>query len=379
MFFPEVENPENIKILVVEDDSTTRENLKEILSIDGYKVYTSSNGKEALKKLFEINPDIMVVDLLMPELDGISLCKIVKNNPETVDIGIILITAADDFESKIKGLTSGADDFLTKPFFIPELKARIVALSKIKKYRDFLKNYQTFLEKEVEKKTSELRKIYLKLQIAYNEIKELSLEIIYRLAKAAEFRDIFTGFHIQRIGFYSTKIAEHLGLSKEEIELIRYGSPLHDIGKLKIPDSVLLKPGPLTEEEREIMKTHTIIGAKILEGSKIKYLKAAEKIALLHHEKWDGTGYPFGLKGEKIPLFARIVSIADVFDALTSDRPYRKAFSVEEAFEIIKSESGKHFDPELVELFFKIKDEIIEIKALFQDENNIDLSSKNFL
>uniref|UniRef100_A0A7V5XFN9 Response regulator n=1 Tax=Thermodesulfobacterium geofontis TaxID=1295609 RepID=A0A7V5XFN9_9BACT len=371
MFFPEVEEPQNIKILVVDDDASTRENLKEILSLEGYTVYTAENGKEALERLSHLNPDIMVVDLFMPELDGISLCKIVKNNTETVDIGIILITAANDVDSRIKGLASGADDFLNKPFLIPELKARIVSLSKIKKYRDFLKNYQNLLEKEVEKKTSELQKLYLQLQIAYNEIKDLSLEIIYRLAKAAEFKDKYTGFHIQKIGFYSTKIAEHLGLSKEQIELIKYSSPLHDIGKLKIPDHILLKPGPLSKDEWEIMKTHTTMGAKILEGSKIKYLKAAEKIALLHHEKWDGTGYPYGLKGKKIPLFARIVSIVDVFDASTSDRPYRKAFSVEEAFEIIKNESGKHFDPELVEVFLKIKEEIIEIRTLFKDENNL--------
>jgi len=370
MFLPEAEEPKNVKILVVDDDASTRENLKEILSLEGYQVYTAENGKEALEMLSHLNPDIMVVDLFMPELDGISLCKIVKNNAETVDIGIILITAANDIDSRIKGLAGGADDFLNKPFLIPELKARIASLSKIKKYRDFLKNYQNLLEREVEKKTSELQKLYLQLQIAYNEIKDLSLEIIYRLAKAAEFKDEYTGFHIQRIGFYSTKIAEHLGLSKEQVELIKYSSPLHDIGKLRIPDHILLKPGPLTKDEWEIMKTHTIMGAKILEGSKIKYLKAAEKIALLHHEKWDGTGYPYGLKGKKIPLFARIVSIADVFDALTSDRPYRKAFSVEEAFEIIKNESGKHFDPELVEIFLKIKDEIIEIRTLFKDEKN---------
>jgi len=370
MFFPEIEEPQNVKILIVDDDPFIRKNLQEILSLEGYKVYTAENGKDALEKLFEIEPDIMLIDFLIPEIDGISLCKIIKNNPETVDIGVILITAANDLNTRVKGLASGADDFLNKPFFIPELKARIISLSKMKKYRDFLKNYQNVLEKEVEKKTTELQKIYLELQIAYNEIKDLSLEIIHRLAKAAESRDEYTGFHIQRISFYSTKIAEHLGLSKDKVELIRYGSPLHDIGKLSIPDSILLKPAPLYEKEWEIMKMHTIIGAKILEGSKIKYLKVAEKIALLHHERWDGTGYPYGLKGKKIPLFARIVSIADVFDALTSDRPYRKALPVEIAFEIIKNEAGSHFDPELVEIFLKIKDEIIEIRELFKDENN---------
>jgi len=154
MFFPEIETPQNTKILVVDDDPAIRESLKAILSSDGYQVYTSKNGKEALEKLFEINPDIMLVDFLMPELDGISLCKIVKNNPETVDIGFILITAVNDLNTRIKGLSAGADDFLNKPFFIPELKARINSISKIKKYRDFLKNYQKVLEKEVEKKTS---------------------------------------------------------------------------------------------------------------------------------------------------------------------------------------------------------------------------------
>ncbi|MCU4137722.1 MAG: Response regulator c-di-GMP phosphodiesterase [Thermodesulfobacteria bacterium] len=369
MFFPEIEEPQNVKILIVDDDRSILKNLEEILSSDGYKVYTAENGKDALEKLFEIEPDIMLIDFLIPEIDGISLCKIIKNNPETVDIGVILITAANDLNTRVKGLASGADDFLNKPFFIPELKARIISLSKMKKYRDFLKNYQNVLEKEVEKKTTELQKIYLELQIAYNEIKDLSLEIIHRLAKAAESRDKYTGFHIQRISFYSTKIAEHLGLSKDKIELIKYGSPLHDIGKLSIPDNILLKPGPLHPKEWEIMKMHTVIGAKILEGSKIKYLKAAEKIALLHHERWDGTGYPYGLKGKKIPLFARIVSIADVFDALTSDRPYRKALPVDTAFEIIKNEAGRHFDPELVEIFLKIKDEIIELRELFKDEN----------
>ncbi len=373
MFFPEIENPENVKILIVDDDPAIRKNIQEILSLEGYQVYTAENGKIALEALPEIEPDIVLVDYLMPELDGISLCKIIKNNPDTLDIGVILITAAHDLDTRVKGLASGADDFLNKPFFIPELKARILSLSKIKKYRDFLKNYQIILEQEVEKKTAELQKTYLELQIAYNEIKELSLEIIHKLAKAAEYKDEYTGFHIQRISFYSTKIAEYLGLTKNQIELIRYGSPLHDIGKISIPDNILLKPGPLNKEEWEIMKKHTIIGAQLLAGSKIKYLRAAQKIALYHHEKWDGTGYPYGLKEKKIPLFARIVAIADVFDALTSDRPYRKALPIEKAFEIIKSKAGTHFDPQLVKIFLEIKDEIIEIRELFKDENNPNL------
>ncbi len=367
MFFPELEKPENIKVLIVDDDPVIRNSLKEILIKEGYAVYEAENGKEALEKINDINPDIVLADYLMPEMDGISLCRAIKNDPDTLDIGVILITGINDLETRVKGLSAGADDFLTKPFFLPELKARISSLAKIKVYRDFLKKYQSNLEKEVEKKTAELLKAHLNLIIAYNEIKELSLEIIHRLAKAAEYRDAHTGFHIQRVSQYSTKIGEAIGLDKKEIELIQYGSPLHDIGKLGIPDCILLKPGPLTSEEWRVMKKHTTIGANILRDSKIEFLRVAQEIALYHHEKWDGTGYPLGLKGEEIPLFARITAIADVFDALTTDRPYRKALSVETALEIIKKGKGTHFDPALVDAFFKIKDDILEVKEILRD------------
>ncbi|RKX61288.1 MAG: two-component system response regulator [Thermodesulfobacteriota bacterium] len=368
MYLPELDNPKYIKILVVDDEEEVRKLISDFLSSEGYQIYTASNGKEALKIISEKEPDIVLIDYMMPELDGISLCKTIKNNPDTIDMGVILITGINDMETRLKGLSAGADDFLNKPIFFPELITRIKSLSKIKKYRDFLKNYQHALEEEVEKKTAELRTTNLRLHLAYNEIKKLSLEVIHLLAKTAEYRDKHTGYHIQRVSEYCVRIAKYINLSQEEIELIKYASPLHDIGKLGIPDKILLKPGPLTPEEREIMKLHPIIGAKILEGSENKYLQVAEKIALYHHEKWDGTGYPTGLKKEKIPLFARITAIADVFDALTSDRPYRKAISVRDAFEIIKIGRGTHFDPYLVDVFFKIKDEILEIRELFKDE-----------
>ncbi|MFN3406310.1 MAG: HD domain-containing phosphohydrolase [Caldimicrobium sp.] len=371
--FPREEFPRVIKILVVDDDITIREGLKEVLLAEGYKVELAENGKEALQKISEFMPDIILTDYMMPEMDGIELCKIVKNNPDTLDIGVILITGVGELETRIQGLTAGADDFLNKPFMLPELQARIRSLSKVKLYHDFLKNYQKQLEEEVERKTAELIQANLKLQLALHEIKDLSLEIIYRLAKAAEYRDEHTGNHIQRMAHYAVTIGSHLGLSNEALDVLRYAAPLHDIGKLGIPDAILLKPGSLTPKEWEIMKTHTVIGANILKGSKIKYLKAAEKIALYHHERWDGTGYPLGLKGTKIPLFARIVALADVFDALTTDRPYRKALSLEEAFSIIKKGQGSHFDPELVEIFFKSKDEILAIKELFKDEEEAHL------
>ncbi|WP_051173056.1 HD domain-containing phosphohydrolase [Thermodesulfobacterium hveragerdense] len=369
MFLPEIEDPKNIRVFLVDDDDQIRTSLSEVLSLEGFQVFSAKNGQEFLAKLENIDPDIALIDYLLPGgLDGLSLCKIIKNDYKTFDIGVIIITGVNDLETRINCLAAGADDLLTKPIFIPELFVRIKTLSKNKKYREFLKNYQHNLEKEVIQKTRELQKIYLGLSEAQEEIRKLSLEIIQRLAKAAEYRDEHTGAHIHRISFYCTKIADALNLSKDQIEILQYASPLHDIGKLGIPDKILLKPGPLTQKEWEIMKLHTVIGAQILEGSNLKYLKAAQKIALYHHERWDGRGYPFGLKGNKIPLFARIVAIADVFDALTSDRPYRKALPYDLAFQVIKNEKGTRFDPELVDIFLKIKPELVEIKVLFQDE-----------
>ncbi|BAU23406.1 chemotaxis protein CheY [Caldimicrobium thiodismutans] len=371
MFFPEKDLERIIKILVVDDDPGIRDSIYEILLAEGYQVETAENGKEALEKVSSFEPDIVLTDYLMPEMDGINLCRFIKNNPDLMDTGVILITGVNDLDTRVKGLLAGADDFLAKPFMLPELQARIKSLSKVKLYHDFLKDYQKRLEEEVEKKTADLLRANLDLKLAFEEIKELSLETIYRLAKAAEYRDEHTGYHIQRIAHYSVAIGAHLGLENEALDVLRYASPLHDIGKLGIPDAILLKPGALTPSEWEIMKMHSIIGAEILAGSKIRYLKAAEKIARYHHEKWDGTGYPEGLKGERIPLLARITAIADVFDALTTDRPYRKAMTINEAFEIIKRGKGAHFDPQLVEIFFKIKDEILSIRELFRDEEEI--------
>lgn len=386
MVIPEGTLDRIIKVLVVDDDQAIREAIMEILTNEGYLVTTAEDGKKALDLLGSFKPDVVLTDYLMPEMDGITLCKIIKNNPETVDIGVILITGVNDLETRVKGLLAGADDFLNKPFMVPELQARMKSLSRVKLYHDFLKDYQKKLELEIERQTADLLKINLNLQMAINEIKDLSLEIIYRLAKAAEYRDEHTGYHIQRISHYSALIGVHMGLSEEAIEVLRYASPLHDIGKLGVPDSILLKPGSLSSEEWQIMKLHTVFGAEILKGSKVKYLRAAEKIALYHHEKWDGSGYPEGLKGTKIPLFARITAIADVFDALTTDRPYRKALSLDEAFEIIAKGRGTHFDPEIVDVFFDIQEELLSIRELFKDEEEIShlfkvtkLTSKNSL
>jgi len=372
-FEPDLHRP--LKVLIVDDDPDARELFSEILAEEGYLVETAVDGMEALDKLESFKPDLILTDYQMPRMDGITLCKIVKNNPETIDLGVILITGFNDFEVRVQGLSAGADDFLSKPVMLPELKARIKSLAKAKLYHDFLRDYQKRLEEEVEKKAADLIKANLALNLAYRELEDLSLEIVYRLARAAEYRDEHTGNHIQRISLYCVAIGERLGLTERQLDLLRYGSILHDIGKLGIPDEILLKPGSLTPEEWEIMKKHTIIGAEILKGTRIAYLKAGEKIALYHHERWDGKGYPFGLKGENIPLIARIVSVADVFDALTSKRPYRDAMDTETAFEFIASGKGTQFDPLVVDAFLGIKNQILEIKELYKDEGESHLFS----
>jgi putative two-component system response regulator len=229
-----------------------------------------------------------------------------------------------------------------------------------------MRNYQKDLETEVAKRTIQLRK-------ALKKLKEVSLESIRHLCRAAEYRDENTGDHIKRMSLYTCAVARKMGLNKQTVENLLYTAPMHDVGKIGIPDYILLKLAELNDKEWEIMKQHTIIGAKILAGSDAKFIKLAQTIALTHHEKWDGSGYPKGLKGSKIPLIGRIVAIADVFDALTSRRPYRmKPFSLEEAFNYIKKERGRHFDPEAVDAFFAVKDQILWIKE------NIETDIKEF-
>ena len=375
MFNSEQDLARQIRVLVVDDDPEIRDFLAEILAEEGYLVETAPDGLSAVEKINTFKPDIILTDYHMPKMDGITLCKMIKNNPETMDIGVLLITGIGDFELRLQGLSAGADDFLSKPVQLPELIARIKSLAKAKLYHDFLKDYQRKLEEEVEKKTADLLQANLALELAYKELEDLSLEIVYRLARAAEYRDELTGNHIQRISLYCVAVGEKLGLTEKQLDLLRYGSILHDIGKLGIPDEILLKPGSLTPEEWEIMRKHTIIGAEILKGTRISYLKVGEKIALYHHERWDGRGYPCGLKGEKIPLFARIVTVADVFDALTSKRPYRDAMDPETAFEIISSGRGTQFDPLIVDTFLSIKPIILDIRALYQDEGESHLFS----
>jgi len=348
-------------ILVVDDEDRNRRLLRALLIPLGYEVVLAGSGEEALKKVQDVPPDVILLDIMMPGLNGFEVAKKLKENKKTRIIPIVMVTSMEGIKSKIKALEAGADDFLSKPVDASELQARVRSSLKVKAYHDHIRNYQKELEAEVTKRTEELRQ-------AFETIKTASLDTIHRLSRASEYKDEETGAHIQRMSNYAVAVAHQMGLSKDEVETMLYAAPMHDAGKIGIPDKILLKPGKLDPAEWEIMKQHTTIGGKILSSSDSKFIKLAEVIALTHHEKWDGSGYPMGLKGTAIPLAGRITAIADVFDALTSKRPYKEPFTLEKSFAIIHESKGSHFDPDVVEAFFAVEKKILLIKENFRDQ-----------
>lgn len=332
-------------VLIVDDTAENLDVLTEILK-DEYIVRATISGRAALKIAEKTLPDIILLDIMMPEMDGYEVCAKLKENPLTKSIPVIFVTARTQDEDQIRGFSVGAVDYITKPISPYIAKARIkthIALSDQKKS----------LEIEVLRKTKELR--------------DIKLEIIKKLGKAAEYKDNETGLHIERMSRYAYWIAKEYGLKESFCDLILNAAPMHDIGKIGIPDNILKKPGKLDDEEWSIMTSHTSIGRDILEGTKGDILSIAKIVAYQHHEKWNGKGYPKGLVGEKINIFARIVAVADVFDALTSKRPYKDGWSIEEAITLIKKESGEHFEPKVVECFLKALPKIIEIKEEFSE------------
>ncbi|MFB0515286.1 MAG: HD domain-containing phosphohydrolase, partial [Candidatus Neomarinimicrobiota bacterium] len=333
----------------------------------GYITITSENGRQGLEKINAMLPDLILTDVNMPGMDGYELCKAVKENPATEDIPIILVTAQDDRQSLVRGLSIGADDFLIKPVNLSELQARVRNLLLVKDYRDHMKRYTAELETQVSIRTEELHQAFEQLKKVNLQLKESTLDTIRHLSTAAEYRDTDTGAHIWRISHFTHAIAHQIGLSSELVDKILYASPMHDVGKIGTPDHILLKPGKLTRDEKKIMERHTLIGEQILKGTDQPLLTMACEIAGGHHERWDGNGYPRGLAGEEIPLTARIVTVADVFDALTTKRVYKEAWPAEEALDYIKEQSGFHFDPTCVDAFLKIKDEILDLKYARQD------------
>ncbi len=342
-------------VLVVDDDRGIQSMIRRILKRAGLNVLVADNGPAAFEMLSIHQPDLILLDLSMPILNGFEVAAHLRGDPSTRTIPIILFTGNDSCQNHVKALDLGVNDFLSKTAEPEEIVARIRSHLKIKQLNDQLSDYRVSLERKVARRTAQL--------------KDASLEVIWRLTTASEYRDNETGAHIRRMSHYSAAISQKMGLSPKSVEMILYAAPMHDIGKIGIPDEILLKPGKLEAKEWELMKTHTLIGANILKGSKIGYVRMGAVIARVHHEKWDGSGYPAGLKARQIPLVGRIVALADVFDALTSKRPYKEAYSIEKSRGIIEQGRGTHFDPGVVDAFLAIQEEISDIKEKYQDEN----------
>ena len=368
------------KIMIVDDEPVNVKVARKYLEMAGYVNFiTTHDPAHAMELIRHEQPDLVLLDVMMPNISGLEILSKVRSNLKTASMPVVLFTASTDQAIKNEALHLGATDFLSKPVDPIELTARVRNALALKAHSDRLEQDARRLEQEVRQRTAEL---------AANR-----LEVIHCLARAAECRDNETGRHVIRVGCYVGIIARALGLDPHVVELMEHATPLHDVGKIGVPDSILLKAGKLTPDEMQIMQDHTQrgarifqvfssdewvkvkehveIGSRILGGNQSPLLRMAARIAITHHERWDGTGYPLALSGESIPLEGRITAVADVFDALSSKRPYKPAFTLTKCFEIMELERGKHFDPKVLDAFMGAKDEIVEVQIRYSDLDEI--------
>lgn len=322
-------------ILAVDDEASNLQLLRQILQ-DHYRLRFAKDGPRALELVREECPDLILLDVMMPGMSGYEVCAALKADPRTARVPVIFVTALTDTDDELEGFEAGAVDYITKPVSPPIVRARV--------------------------------RTHLSL-VRMEELRATRLEIVQRLGLAAEYKDNETGLHVIRMSHFSRILGLAAGMSENEADDLLHAAPMHDVGKIGIPDSILQKPGPLDPDEWKIMQSHATIGAEIIGEHPNGMLSLARNIALTHHEKWDGSGYPKGLAGEAIPLEGRITAIADVFDALTSVRPYKKAWSEEDALAFLVEQKGRHFDPALVDLFIGQMPAIRAIRQRWAEEN----------
>lgn len=340
-------------ILVVDDSLANLKTLSTILQEEGYKVRPASNGTLAYEAAIATPPDLILLDIRMPDMDGYAVCQRFKAQESLRSIPIIFISALENPEDKVKAFTAGGQDYITKPFQVEEVKARVTTQLTLKRHYDQMQD-------RIVEATSEIAHLN-------QEIVDTQLELLFTVGEICEARSGETGQHVRRVGEYCQLLARLAGLTESEAALIMHASPLHDIGKVAVPDAILNKPGRLTDEERQVMQKHAAIGYQMLNVSSRPLISKAAVIAHEHHEKWDGSGYPRGLAGESISIEGRIAAIADVFDALMSKRCYKNAWELDDVMQFFSEQSVKHFDPDLVTLLFDNIDAFINISERFKD------------
>jgi putative two-component system response regulator len=350
---------EKNRILVVDDEAPVRRVLEEMLRSLDYAVLEAEDGAQTLALALHQQPDLILLDVGLPDLSGFEVAKLIRGRFDPTVLPIIIVTGRDRREERLKAVEAGANDFIGKPVDVTELKVRVAAQLRLKEAERLRRRHRAELERAVRERTQELL-------ATLRRLREAQMETLFRLALAAEYKDDETGEHIQRVGSYCGILAAAAGLPAHQVHLLEVAGPMHDVGKIGIPDAILLKPGKLDPGEWEIMKTHTSIGHQLLSGSESEYLEVGASVALTHHERWDGAGYPQGLATEEIPIEGRICAIADVFDALTSERPYRPAFPVEQAVDMLRAGRGSQFDPGLLDLFIENLDRILSAKQKTQ-------------